>query len=82
MKEKELSKLTDQEVLKMPKKIKSSSVINALCIGFLIGIVIFSVANNSLGFLTFIPLYIAYLLIKNSKRNRVIKQEMKARNLP
>jgi len=52
MKEKELSKLTDQEVLKKPKKIKYSSLINALCIGFLIGIVIYSAANNSLGFMT------------------------------
>ncbi len=64
---KELSELTDQELLDEAKKMKSNSIINALFIGFLIGIVIYSIAANSLGFFTLIPLFFAYKLITNSK---------------
>lgn len=67
MKLKELSDLTDKELLAEAKKAKSTSVMNALLIGFLIGIVIYSIAVNSLGFITLIPLFLAYKLIKNSK---------------
>lgn len=61
--QKELSELTDQELLDKAKKKKSNSIMNALLIGFLIGIVIYSVVNNSLGFFTLIPLFFVYKLI-------------------
>lgn len=46
----------------------SPPVLNALAIGFLIGIVIYSAAANTLGFLTLIPLYFAYRLLKGSDK--------------
>ncbi|MBT8182859.1 MAG: FUSC family protein [Eudoraea sp.] len=82
MKQKELSELTDQELLDEAKKKKSTSIKYALLIGFLIGIVIYSVAKNSLGFFTLIPLFFAYKLIKNSKYdNKELENILKERNL-
>ncbi len=68
MKQKELSELTDQELLQEAKKMKSTPITNAVLIGFMLGIVIYSIAVNSLGFFTLIPLFFAYKLINNSKK--------------
>jgi hypothetical protein len=82
MKEKQLSELTDQELLQAAKKMKSTSILNAVLIGFLIGIVVYSVAKNTWGFLTLIPLIFAYKLINNSKhRNKELESLLKERNL-
>jgi len=81
MNQKDLSELTDQELLAEAKKMKSSFITNAFFIGFLIGIVIFSIVKNSWGFFTLIPLYFAYRLIKNSKNDKDLKKELAARNL-
>lgn len=80
-KQKELSELTDQELLQEAKKMKSSSIINALLIGFLIGIVIYSIVVNSWGFFTLIPLFLAYKLINNPKKDKELKELLKERNL-
>ncbi len=83
MNQKELSELTDQELLDEAKKIKSFSITNAFFIGFLIGIVIYSVVKNSWGMLTLIPLYFVYKLINDPKNKRVKELEvlLKERNL-
>lgn len=51
MNRKELLELSDDELLKKAKKLKSDSIINALLIGVCIGIIIWSVAKNTWGFL-------------------------------
>jgi hypothetical protein len=81
MMQKELSELTDQQLLEEAKKMKSSSIINALFIGFMVGIIIYSIVKNSLGFFTLIPLVFAYKLIKNAKNNKPLEEELKSRNL-
>ncbi|TKC08382.1 FUSC family protein [Pedobacter polaris] len=82
MTKKELAELTDQELLQEAKKLKSASITNAVLIGFLIGIVFYSVIKNSLGFLTLIPLFLAYKLINNSKYNtKELEDLLKERNL-
>lgn len=48
---------------------KSTPITNAVLIGFLIGIVLYSVAKNSWGFFTLIPLFLAYKLINHSKHD-------------
>ena len=61
---------------------KLTSITNAVLIGFLIGIVIYSIAKNSLGFFTLIPLFFAYKLINNSKyNNKELEQLLKERSL-
>ncbi len=81
MKKEELSELTDQQLLVKAKKIKSTSIINALLIGFMIGIVVWSVAKNNLGLVTLIPLFFAYKLLNNSKNDKALKEHLKERNL-
>lgn len=82
MTQKKLSELTDQELLQEAKKMKSASIINALLIGVLIGIVLYSIAKNSLGFFTLIPLFFAYKLINNSKySHKELENILKERNL-
>lgn len=76
------AELTDQELLREAKKRKSTNVINALLIGFLVGIVIYSVKEDSLGFFTLIPLFFAYKLInKPTYNNKELEALLKERNL-
>mgnify|MGYP001413902220 CR=1 FL=1 len=58
MENRELSQLTDQELLAEAKKMKSNSIMNAVFIGFLVGIVIYSLLKNTFGFLTLIPYFL------------------------
>ena len=82
MKQKELSSLTDEELLNEAKKMKSISITNAVFIGFLIGIVVYSVAKNTLGLVTLIPLFFAYKLINKPKPDTTeLETLLRQRNL-
>lgn len=82
MTERNLSELTDQELLQEAKKMKSTKIINAVLIGFLFGVIFYSVVNNSYGFFTLIPLFLAYKLINNSKTDtKELEAILKERNL-
>lgn len=81
MNPKELSKLTDSELLEVAKNNKPSPIIDAFFIGFLVGIIIFSVAANAWGFITLIPLFLIYILLKKPKRYETLKKELAKRNL-
>jgi hypothetical protein len=80
-----LTELNDQELLKKMKNLKTNKIIDATIIGVTVGIVIYSAVKNGFGFFTFFPLIIAYGIIKNSKNNKIleneIQKELKARNL-
>jgi len=79
---KQLAELTNQELLQEAKKMKSTAIINAVLIGFLIGILLYSIMKNSLGFLTLILLFFIYKLVNNSKYdNQELKSLLKERNL-
>lgn len=77
----ELSKLTDKELLDEVKKIKPSPMIDAFFIGFLIGVIVYSVAANTWGLLTLIPLFLIYAFLKKSKKYSALKSEIKKRGL-
>ncbi len=81
MTEEELSGLSDQELLEEAKKTKLAPITNALFIGFLIGIVIYSAVKNSIGFFTLIPLYFVYKMIQNAKRDKALERLLRERNL-
>lgn len=81
IKKKELSEYTDQELLEEAKKMKSTSIINAALIGFMIGIIVYSTVKHSIGFLTLIPLYIVFKLFNNSRNNKELEALLKERNL-
>lgn len=63
------------------KRIKPPPIADTFFIGFLVGIIIYSLMANSWGFLTLIPLFIVYRLLKKSKRNEALKKELKERSL-
>lgn len=67
------SKLNDKELIEEQKKLKSFSITNALFIGFLLGIIVFSILKNSWGMLTLIPLYFIYKMV-NDPRNKKVKE--------
>ena len=81
MEQKKLSELTEEELLQEAKKMKSNSIMNAVLIGFMFGIIIYSIAKNSLGILTLIPLLFAFNLINKSKDDKALKELLKERNL-
>lgn len=85
MKSENLTELSDQELLKKIKNLKNNKIVDATIIGFTIGIVFYSAVENGFGFFTFFPLIITYLIIRNSKNNKIIEneiqKELKVRNL-
>lgn len=80
---KDISQFTDQELLAESKKLKSFSFVNALLIGFLGGIIVFSIAKSSWGMLTLIPLFFIYKLVNDprNKRSKEVEELLKERNL-
>jgi hypothetical protein len=80
---KELSELTDKELLEEAQKLKSFSITNAFLIGLLLGIVIYSVIKSTFGFLMLIPLFFVHKLVNDpkAKRSRAVEELLKERNL-
>lgn len=82
MEKKELSQLTDEELLQEAKKFKAASITNALLIGFLIGVIFYSIIKSTVGLFTLIPLFFVYKLITNSKyKKEELENLLKERNL-
>ena len=81
MKENQLAELTDEELLEEAKKTTASPIINAVFIGFVIGIIAYSIWKNSVGLFTLIPLFFLFKLFNNSKRNKALEKLLKERNL-
>jgi len=69
MKQTKPSELSESERTDEAKKMKSTSMINALLIGFVIGVVVYGVVKNNFGLLALIPLYIAFKMFNNSKHD-------------
>ena len=44
--------------------------INAFIIGFMVAVVVWSVAKNTFGLFTLIPLFIIYKIVNNSKKEK------------
>ena len=81
MNQKEPSQLTDEELLNEVKNNKSTAIINATLIGFMMGVVVYSIVKNTWGFFTLIPLFFAYKIFNNSKKNKAFEEELKKRKL-
>ena len=81
MSQKELSEMTNEELLLEGKKIKSNNIINAVLFGVMIGIAAYSTIKNGLGILTFFPLLLIQMLLKNNARKKAFETELKERNL-
>jgi uncharacterized protein YcsI (UPF0317 family) len=81
MNQNELSQLSDEELLEAAKNNKPSPILDAFFIGFLVGIIIYSVAANTWGLVTIIPLYFIYIFLKKPKKYDALKKELQKRNL-
>jgi membrane protein insertase Oxa1/YidC/SpoIIIJ len=53
---------------------ESSPMIDAFFIGFLIGIVMYSILANTWGIFTLIPLFMIYGLLKKSKKDELTEK--------
>lgn len=81
MENKPLSSLSDEELILAHKKMKTNVIINAVLIGVLIGIAVYSTVNNGFGGMTFLPLFFVFFLIKRKNNSEEIENELKSRNL-
>lgn len=81
MKGKDLTTLSDEELLAEHKKMKSANVAGAFLIGLLIGVAIFGSIKNGPGFFTFLPLVFIFLLTNNRKNIKPVEEELRSRNL-
>ncbi len=78
---KQLAQLTDKELLAVAKANKPSPVLDAFLIGFLVGIIIFSVVASTWGLVTLIPLFLIYVFLKKPKQHQALQKELQKRNL-
>lgn len=81
MKQKESGELTNEELLQEAKKVKSTTVFDAVIIGFLIGVAIFSSVKNGFGLLSFLPLVYIPIAAKNKAKKKELEKLLKERNL-
>lgn len=75
--------LTDEELLREAKKMRSASIINAVLIGCrLIGTVLYGIMKSGWGFFTLVPLFLAYKLANKPGYDRQeLERLFKERNL-
>ncbi len=81
MENKEFATYTDDQLLEEARKTKLSPIFYALFIGFCAGIIFYSVAKNTWGLITFIPLFLIYKAVKDSKKNEELERILKERGL-
>lgn len=81
MKQEKFAKYSDQELFDKRKNLKTQLIINAVLIGFLIGISIYGAVKNGFTFFTLFPLVFVFFLIKNKTDSRELENEIKSRNL-
>lgn len=79
--QKELSELTNEELLLEGKKIKSTNIVNAVLFGVMIGVATWSTVKYGLGIITFFPILFIQMLLKNNARKKAFESELKERNL-
>lgn len=83
MADKAYSALTDQELLDEAKKLKPYTLLNAFLVGFLAGIILFSVYYSAYGISLLIPLFFIYKFVNDPKNQKAkeLKKILKERNL-
>lgn len=74
MNKKELNKLTDEDLLKESKKIKTTQIIDATLIGALIGILIYSITAGNFSY--FFGIILLYAVYKLANKNEYKKSEI------
>lgn len=81
MKKTDFSELTDEELLKNAKAVKSSSISFAVLLGVMIGVAVYSTVKNGFGFFTFFPLFFVPIAVQNMAQKKAVEKELRQRNL-
>jgi len=87
MEKRNISELTNEQLLIEKKKLKKSKMISSFMIGFLASIVVIGIVSsiNTKNYIVIIPLlfpiYFIYKIIGNSKKNNELEIILKERNL-
>ncbi|MEM6265652.1 MAG: FUSC family protein [Bacteroidota bacterium] len=81
MKLEEIAVLTDQELLEAAKKAKKAFIFDAVVVGMLAGIAIYSSVNNGFGLLTFLPLVYVPIAGRNTLHKQAVDKEVAERGL-
>jgi Na+-translocating ferredoxin:NAD+ oxidoreductase RnfD subunit len=76
MKPEHLRELSNQELLQKMKKLKNNKIVDATIIGVTIGITVYGVVTKGFGFSVFFPLIVGYVIMRNSKNNEILYQEI------
>jgi hypothetical protein len=76
-----LSELSDAQLLQEAKKLKTKNIINGFLVGFMIGVIVYSIINKSISVFTFIPLVLIYKIVNDAKNDAPLKEILKQRNL-
>ncbi|MCG8696969.1 MAG: hypothetical protein MI922_02855 [Bacteroidales bacterium] len=76
-----LEELSDQELLQEAKKVKTTYLYDAVIIGFLVGIAIYSSMKNGFGLLTFLPLVYLPIAAKNKIKQKELQKLLKEKGL-
>ena len=80
--EKDLTQLTNEELLENRKKAKSADITNAVILGMLVGIAVYSTVVHGLGLFTFLPILFAVFAANKWKKNKnALEKELTSRNL-
>ncbi|WP_426480154.1 hypothetical protein [Chryseobacterium sp. R2ACT005] len=80
--EKDLSQLTNQELIGKKRAIETRNTVNAVILGVLAGIAIYSTITHGLGLMTFLPIIFAFFVANSwNKDKKALKKEIEFRNL-
>ena len=77
----QLSDLDDAALLEAGKKKEKELQIDRFIVGMAVGIAIYSLVKNGIGFFTFFPLLYILIAMKKTAESKLIKAEIAARNL-
>jgi len=81
MEQKKLAELRDEELLEEAKKHKPTKLYDAVIVGFLIGIAIYSSVTKGFGLLTFLPLIYIPIAARNRTKTKKLEELLKDRGL-
>ena len=81
MEQKDLTALTDEELLQRAKESNRYKLYDSVIFGFLVGVAIYSTVMNGFGWLTFLPLVYLPVAGKNNARRKELEELLKERNL-
>ena len=81
MEKKSKTELSDAELLKEAKILRSTKLYDAVIFGFLVGIAIYSSVVNGFGWLTFLPLVYLPIAGRNNSKRKKFEKLLKERSL-